>query len=346
MKQTEDLLASEMSKLTVQELSEAMDDLHCVGEDLEENPEMIERSLAEFTERVKREQNSVYEMAAKQNRAYLENPDFRLKFLRANMHNVGQSVQQMMSFLKIKAKYFGDDKVACDITVRDLNAEDMALLSSGLYHIHSFGDRNGRVILYLLSKEFSRCKKENFSRVAFYVYFNVLSAIPEVQMKGLNFVVYDNMKVGEEVENPMSWISSLSVMDVVLSMPIRFSSMHFCLKARKKTLALFNSLLGMSSSLLPQYTRVRTRLHGGSDIELQYQLQRHGIYTETGPIDENGNPRMEILNAWLDEHIARETMMSSRRQVVVGSSDQQGPPPPPSRRSSRRRGAPASRPPT
>lgn len=314
MKQTEDLIASGMSKLTVEELSEAMDDLHCVGEDLEETPEIVERSLAELNRKVQEQQNSVYEIAARQNRAYLENPSFRLKFLRANMHNVGQSVTQMMNFLKIKAKYFGDDKVARDITVRDLNAEDIALLSSGLYYVQTSGDRNGRVILYLLSKMFSRCKRENFSRVVFYVYFNVLSVIPEVQMKGLNFVVYDNMRPEEKVENPTNWLSSLSVMDVVTSMPIRFSSMHFCLKARKETLAVFNSLLGMSSSLLPLYSRVRTRLHGGSDMELQYQLKRHGININAGPIDEIGNLRTNILNAWLNDHLEKEAMSS--RQVA------------------------------
>ena len=36
MKETEDLLASEMNKLSVQERSKALDDLHCVGEELKE----------------------------------------------------------------------------------------------------------------------------------------------------------------------------------------------------------------------------------------------------------------------------------------------------------------------
>src|SRR6056300_1048943 len=48
MKQTEDLLASEMSKLSVQQRSKALDDVHCVGEALKETPEMVQKSLASF----------------------------------------------------------------------------------------------------------------------------------------------------------------------------------------------------------------------------------------------------------------------------------------------------------
>ena len=152
MKPLEDFLASEMTKLSVQDRSKALDDVHCVGDELDETSEMIEKSLAEFGEVLQRKNNSIYEMAANQNREYVENPVFRLKFLRANLHDVDKSVHQMLDFLRYKAKYFGNEKVARDITLDDLNAEDKKLMLSGLHHIQEGRDRRGRVVLYFFNR--------------------------------------------------------------------------------------------------------------------------------------------------------------------------------------------------
>ena len=66
LKQTEDLLASEMNNLTVQERLNALDDVHCVGEELKETPEMIEHALQEFEKVVQVEKNDVYNLALAQ----------------------------------------------------------------------------------------------------------------------------------------------------------------------------------------------------------------------------------------------------------------------------------------
>lgn len=161
MKQTEDLLASELNKLSVQERAKAFADVHCVGEELQETPEMIKKSLAEFEELVQRDRNPVYEKAMTQDCDYVRDPTFRLNFLRANLHNVGKSVRQMMKFLQHKATYFGNDKVARDITLDDLNEEDKRLLWSGLYHIQEDRDRNGRVIIHWFGNLLGRFRAEN-----------------------------------------------------------------------------------------------------------------------------------------------------------------------------------------
>lgn len=152
MKSLEDYLASEMNKLSVQERGKALDDLHCVGEELHETPEIIENLLQDFEHELQQEHNSVYEMAVNQNRSYVEDPAFRLKFLRAALHDVGKAVRNMLEFLRYKATYFGNEKVARDITLDDLNEDDKELLLSGLHHIQDGTDRMGRVILYFFNK--------------------------------------------------------------------------------------------------------------------------------------------------------------------------------------------------
>jgi hypothetical protein len=165
MKGTEDFLAAELNTLSLQERSKALDDVHCVGEELQENPEMIKQSLAAFDEEVKAERNPIYELAASQNRAYVEDPGFRLKFLRAKLHDVKQSVRQMMNFLQYKATYFGEDKLARDITLSDLNQDDIDLMLSGLFHVQDGRDRSGRVIIYMFTHMLGRCKTETLVRV-------------------------------------------------------------------------------------------------------------------------------------------------------------------------------------
>lgn len=160
MKQTEDLLASDLNQLSAQERSNALDDVHCVGEELKETPEMIEQSLQEFEQIVQQEKTPFYAIACQQNRSYVEDPSFRLKFLRANFHDVGPSVHQMMNFLRYKATYFGNDKIAHDITLDDLNEDDMALMLSNLYHVQDGRDRNGRVVVYLFNHMLGNCRPD------------------------------------------------------------------------------------------------------------------------------------------------------------------------------------------
>jgi hypothetical protein len=156
MKGTEDFLAAEMKKLSIQEISKALDDVHCVGDGLRENPEMVVRSLLAFTEEVKAERTPIYELAASQNRAYVEDETFRLKFLRANFYDAKKSVRQMMSFLGYKATYFGRDKVGRDILLTDLNQEDLDLMLSGPFHVQEGRDRSGRAVVYLMNRPLSK----------------------------------------------------------------------------------------------------------------------------------------------------------------------------------------------
>ena len=149
MKETELMLASALSNLTAQERTLALHDVHCVGEELKESPEIVEKSLVEFDQAVQRQRNPVYDIAVSHNRAYVENRSFRLRFLRAAMHNIGLAVANMMNFLDNKLLHFGEDKVSREIRLNDLNEEEVGLLVSGIFHIQNDRDPMGRVIVYI-----------------------------------------------------------------------------------------------------------------------------------------------------------------------------------------------------
>ena len=166
MKQMEDFLASEFNRLSVEEQTKALNDIYGVGEELKENLDLVQRALAEFEKQLQMGKFPIYEAAVSLNRAYVEDASFRLKFLRANMYNVTRSVNQMVNFLGHKATFFGVDKIARDITLEDMNREDMDLLLSGFYHIQDGTDQSGRVIVYMFNHMLGKCKAETLVRSA------------------------------------------------------------------------------------------------------------------------------------------------------------------------------------
>lgn len=331
MKQTEEFLASEMNQLSVQERSNALDDIHCVGEELNETPAIFQKALTEFAQTVHQGGlNSVYESALLQNRAYVEDPSFRLKFLRANTYDVGKAVRQMMSFLQQKAKYFGIENVARELCLSDLTSDDIQLMRSGLFHIQDGRDRKGRLILHMFSKKLSGWNTETFVslfnlmsiflarnglrshvhetffplqvRVCYYMWWNIMIPLPEVQIKGLVTVYHDDARPGEEFKMP-GLNTILNAQSLSSSLPVRYSAMHYCLQTSTGNLGLNNALLGLLISGLPRSARVRTRLHYGSFMELQYSLRSHGIPSNTLPVDVQGILREDILNLWFDKHV-------------------------------------------
>jgi len=132
---------------------------------VEETPELIERSLTEFDERLnarkEQEPNNmlfrnvtrVYSLGSstetpKEPNCYLNDPDVRLRFLRCECFAVEEAVQRMVSFLEFTADLFGDYVAERPIQLSDFNTreEELALQNSRNQYL-PFRDRSGRRIL-------------------------------------------------------------------------------------------------------------------------------------------------------------------------------------------------------
>lgn len=157
-KETEEFIAAEMNNLSVQERNKALEDIHCVGKELEEDPNLVEQGLQEFQQLVDvlRPTSPSYQAAEAINADYVNDRGFRLKFLRAKLYDVKTAVNQMMKFLQYKEKYFGRDKLCKEIDLSDLTEEDRAFLRSGPFFVPQHRDRSGRPIVFMMNTKISR----------------------------------------------------------------------------------------------------------------------------------------------------------------------------------------------
>eukprot|EP00980_Cylindrotheca_fusiformis_P031749 scaffold26899_cov132-Cylindrotheca_fusiformis.AAC.1 len=178
-----------------------------------------------------------------------------------------------MEFLRYKALYFGEDKVGRDIVLSDLKPGDIDLLKSGLFHIQEGRDRSGRFILYALTHKFPCAAHDAVIRASYYLIYNLLITLPEVQSKGLVAVYYDTFPPDFDLDY-ISLNLSLDVCLATASLPYRLSSVHVCLKSG----GVFNDtkMAIVMKYALSKYTRARTRLFYGSHLERQYHLQAMG----------------------------------------------------------------------
>jgi hypothetical protein len=95
----------------------------------------------------------------------------RLKFLRAESFIAKQAADRMIRFFDIKLFLFGKDKLCKDITIKDLDYDDMATLEAGFLQLLPVRDRSGRCIFMGLHAHQTYRVAENMVR-GYRVYVN------------------------------------------------------------------------------------------------------------------------------------------------------------------------------
>lgn len=123
----------------------------------------------------------------------------------------------------------------------------------------------------------------------------------EAQLKGVVSIYWDSAG-SEDVEVSGAARNVFSILPFSLSIPLRHSSIHYCLKANTATSALNKTIVPLLINAFPNYSAVRTRVHCASPIELQYMLQDHGIRMRTYPMDSNGKLLLDQWKTVLFEH--------------------------------------------
>ncbi len=151
--ETEALFAAELSRLSMQERDEVLQDIHGVSDIQQEDPIFVQRcfdDLEEALSLIPVMDKMAYLQARDLDESYVSNKDFLLMFLRANSFDIKSSASRIASFFDVKLSLFGPEKLAKDITYYDLDEDDIQCLESGYAQILPGRDRAGRVIFCLL----------------------------------------------------------------------------------------------------------------------------------------------------------------------------------------------------
>lgn len=152
-KQLDDELVDEMNKLSVQQRIAALEDMHGVAGAKQEDIQMVMKKLNEMDQKLRGMSGSAaYRIALKRDPAFLQNIDFRLMFLRADDFDVACAIKRMHKFLDYKLELFGEEKLCRDITLKDLDLDDMTSLETGAFQELSERDRSGRAVVVVFGQ--------------------------------------------------------------------------------------------------------------------------------------------------------------------------------------------------
>jgi hypothetical protein len=146
------LLANEFTCLSVEEREKALNDIHGVTDATEEDPAVLSNALIQLDIELDKIANKrAYNMAKAQRPEYVRNRRFLLKFLRAENINAKNAAARIVRSFESKLELFGEDKLAKDITMNDLDPYERELLRSGNVQILP-RDITGRTVLWSMGQ--------------------------------------------------------------------------------------------------------------------------------------------------------------------------------------------------
>jgi hypothetical protein len=317
------LLAREMAKLSMTEREAIMNDIHGVAEDeCQETPALIAEKLALLEtkiqqlnqERRNNDENgrgtAAYYMAFAMSPEYVQDPTFRLMFLRAAHFDVDQAAKRIIKHFEKKLELFGVNKLVKTIALDDLDADDNECLQCGQSQLLPYRDRSGRAVFLQALSHYRFKEVINAMRVVYYV---LMCAVEdeETQKKGIVSVVYNVEPKSPLANDPRIY---LNVYQLLPALPIRMMGAHYCVQDSGLRRFMSSIRVAMSREL-----RLRSRVHHGSHQECTYTLMTFGVPRKCFPISSTGELLVEKHMEFLAMRRKQEMAAAAAATVMKSS---------------------------
>eukprot|EP00536_Pseudo-nitzschia_multiseries_P003472 jgi/Psemu1/236728/estExt_Genewise1.C_540002 len=294
---------------------------------IEETPEIIEESLANFESEIEKiehkpgylkAQNLVFANNSNSNsnsnssshpRSWLSRKEFKLRFLRSELFDAKKAALRFARCHDFLLETYGEFALRRPIRMTDLSREDMAFLREGQYQLFPYRDRSGRRIYGVVVNKRVDVSRRILLRVFFYLWFvlcggadiakNDLNNI-ETQRKGVVCMVFPSVQhMGYANNDNILWkikfltdrVSATAAVAEVI--PLRITAIHICLPKSAVT------QVGLTFAKTLKAWNARTKIHLGHPLELKYALQGYGIPTELIPSTDTGNVKNINLKQWM-----------------------------------------------
>ena len=168
-------LAKDLSELTVKERDRVYEEIHGIANVTEETPQLVSQALQQLDDELQRLSTSkmnktttAYDLACQMDINYVQDQSFRIMFLRGAEFDVPLAAKRIRTHFEWKLDLFGSTKLCHDITLHDLNDDDMIALQAGSFLFLPGTDRAGRKV-FMMTEEFMQAKTWK-NQVSYQVY--------------------------------------------------------------------------------------------------------------------------------------------------------------------------------
>jgi hypothetical protein len=165
VRQASEVLAKELEKLSLDEHEKILFDVHGITRtEHEEDASSLDAGLIQLEIEVQniKQDRDAFDLARSMNPAYVDNPKFRIMFLRGESYVAKAAAETLVSHFAAKEHLFGNGEIlARDVRLSDLSRWDRGLLELGFTQVLPTRDAAGRTVV-AISPEFRKwgTKKE------------------------------------------------------------------------------------------------------------------------------------------------------------------------------------------
>jgi len=297
--------SSKLSKLSLDERSSCLHDVHGVAEVKAETPEMLQSKLKELNEALASPpgDSRAYKRAVSKSPEYVEH--LKIPCLRAKEYNSEQAAGLMIRLFNKKLELFGEEKLAEDIQMTDMTDEENDAIRRGLTVYLKERDRAGRAVLFVSGQLNAAYGTRTVMRILFQ---GGLSTVldEETTKSGVVAVYYGIGQKKFMLDRPFEFVKTAD------AIPVRIVSLHCCSDnpaIRASERFLYRAMDGRSAS--------RYRLHIGTSLECIYKLMTFGIPREAIPVSATDGT---VDLTWHHKMLKQmEAIQKKRRQVLTAA---------------------------
>uniref|UniRef100_A0A7S4EK76 DUF6824 domain-containing protein n=1 Tax=Pseudo-nitzschia australis TaxID=44445 RepID=A0A7S4EK76_9STRA len=292
------MMALELNSLTSAERATVLEDVHGVGDisPEERKPDVIKEKLYEMETAlrsipIKPAFDEAQQLCGGEPGGLVNDPSFRIRFLRAERFNVYEAAKRMVNNLQLIRETCGPECLLRPIHLSDMildkenQGPDTFLFSGNFFQVMPFRDRSGRRIVVRTGRKlFISDNIDIETRIKTMLYIcQELANDVECQMKGVVLIGFPLTLSGE---SPMLDKTVRKLFDSFERkiVPVRIAAVHLCIPDSPW----FKLASYMILQALTKTFRVRSRVHVGSIEECCYKLMTFGIPGDQIPIKSSG----------------------------------------------------------
>ena len=153
---TDSLLSKELMRLSFKDRNNISEEVHGVRSlEVEENAYIRKDGLLKLQKELELlppSEKNAFEKSQTLPVTYVNDPDFRLRFLRAELFDEKVAARRMASYLDLIHELFGIEVLKRPLSATDFKSkEDKSCVRSGLVQLLPYRDRSGRRVAVILS---------------------------------------------------------------------------------------------------------------------------------------------------------------------------------------------------